>query len=443
MSASISTPHLRRTLGPVSVLLFGLAFIAPLIVFGTYGVIAQASQNTVALSYVVASIGVIFTALSYGRLVRVFPTAGSAYTYTRKMLNPNIGFMVGWAALLDYFFIPMLIWLLGASYLSLAFPDVPQWGWITGFIVSTSLLNILGIQVANRFNIILMLIQLTIITVFIALCWHYVSAINGPGGLLSVKPFFNADVPFSATMAGAAIAAYSFLGFDALSTLSEETVEPERTIPRAILLVALIGGSLYVGSSYFMYLAHPVGVFENIDGAAFEIAKTIGGDLFFAVVLTGIIIAHFAAGLSFQASVGRLLYALGRDNQLPQKLFGVLNPRYKTPVFNIVLCGAFGFVGFGLTIATATSLVNFGAFLAFTAVNLCALKLTFDRALGDKAGVLRGVLFPLIGAITSGWMLISLDADALILGSCWVVLGLVYLAFRTRMFSTAVPEPAL
>ena len=169
MSASISTPHLRRTLGPVSVLLFGLAFIAPLIVFGTYGVIAQASQNTVALSYVVASIGVIFTALSYGRLVRVFPTAGSAYTYTRKMLNPNIGFMVGWAALLDYFFIPMLIWLLGASYLSLAFPDVPQWVWITGFIVSTSLLNILGIQVANRFNIILMLIQLTIITVFIAL----------------------------------------------------------------------------------------------------------------------------------------------------------------------------------------------------------------------------------------------------------------------------------
>lgn len=172
-----------------------------------------------------------------------------------------------------------------------------------------------------------------------------------------------------------------------------------------------------------MYLAHPTGVFENTDGAAFEIAKTIGGDLFFGVVLTGIIIAHFAAGLSFQASVGRLLYALGRDNQLPQKLFGVLHPRYKTPVFNIMLSGAFGLVGFGLTIATATSLVNFGAFLAFTAVNLCALKLTFDGQVGDKVGVLRGVLFPLAGAFTSGWMLISLDQDALILGGCWVLLG--------------------
>lgn len=339
MSQSTSGASLRRSLGPFSVLLFGLAFLAPLIVFGTYGVITQASGNTTAMAYLVAATGVVFTALSYGRLVRVFPVAGSAYTYTRKMLNANLGFMVGWAALLDYFFIPMLIWLLGASYLNMAFPEVPQWVWITGFIVSTSLLNVLGIQVANRFNVLLMVVQLVIIAVFIGLCVHYIVAANGPGGLLSAKPFFNQDVPFATSMAGAAIAAYSFLGFDALSTLSEETRDPGRTLPRAILLVALIGGSVYVGSSYFMYLAHPSPTFELVDGAAFEIARMIGGDLFFAVVLTGIIVAHFAAGMSFQASVGRLLYALGRDNQLPRRLFGALHPRYKTPAFNILLCG--------------------------------------------------------------------------------------------------------
>lgn len=257
MSESIAGASLKRTLGPFSVLLFGLAFLAPLIVFGTYGVITQASGNTTAMAYLIAAIGVVFTALSYGRLVRVFPVAGSAYTYTRKMLSANLGFMVGWAALLDYFFIPMLIWLLGASYLNMAFPEVPQWVWIIGFIVSTSLLNILGIQVANRFNVLLMVAQLAIIVVFIGLCVHYIVAVNGPGGLLSAKPFFNPDVSFATSMAGAAIAAYSFLGFDALSTLSEETRDPGRTLPRAILLVALIGGSVYVGSSYFMYLAHP------------------------------------------------------------------------------------------------------------------------------------------------------------------------------------------
>lgn len=440
MSEAHSGASLKRTLGPFSVLLFGLAFLAPLIVFGTYGVISQASGNTTALSYAIASIGVIVTALSYGRLVKVFPAAGSAYTYTRKMLSPNLGFMVGWAALLDYFFIPMLIWLLGASYLSMAFVDVPQWVWILGFIVFSTVLNVLGIQVANRFNILLMVIQLAIIAVFISLCWHYIVAANGPGGLLSVKPFFNQDVPFTTTMAGAAIAAYSFLGFDALSTLSEETRDPSRTIPRAILLVALIGGVLYVGSSYFMYLAHPAMAFANVDGAAFEIARMIGGDLFFAVVLAGIIIAHFAAGLSFQASVGRLLYALGRDNQLPRKFFGVLHPRYRTPVLNILLSGAFGTVGFALTIATATSLVNFGAFVAFTAVNLCALRLTFDAAVKDGAGLLRGVILPIIGAITTGWMLVSLDKDALIMGCIWLGVGVVYLACRTSFFRSPVPD---
>ena len=149
----------------------------------------------------------------------------------------------------------------------------------------------------------------------------------------------------------------------------------------------------------------------------------IGGDLFFAVVLAGIIIAHFAAGMSFQASVGRLLYALGRDNQLPRKLFGALHPRYKTPAFNILLCGIFGCAGFALTIATATSLVNFGAFLAFSAVNLCALRLSFDTRLGDGAGLLRGVLCPLVGLVTAGWMLVSLDKEALIMGCSWLGLG--------------------
>ncbi|MFR0693503.1 APC family permease [Enterobacterales bacterium AE_CKDN230030158-1A_HGKHYDSX7] len=440
MNQSNPGASLRRTLGPFSVLLFGLAFLAPLIVFGTYGVISQASGNTTAMAYLVAATGVVFTAFSYGRLVKVFPVAGSAYTYTRKMLNANLGFMVGWAALLDYFFIPMLIWLLGASYLNMAFPEVPQWVWITGFILSTSLLNVLGIQVANRFNLLLMAVQLAIIAVFIGLCVHYIVAANGPGGLLSARPFFDPNVPFATTMAGAAIAAYSFLGFDALSTLSEETRDPGRTLPRAIVLVALIGGTIYVGSSYFMYLAHPSPTFEQVDGAAFEIARMIGGDLFFAVVLAGIIVAHFAAGMSFQASVGRLLYALGRDNQLPRKLFGVLHPRYKTPAFNILLCGVFGTAGFGLTIATATSLVNFGAFLAFTAVNLCALRLTFDARTRDGAGLLLGVLFPFIGLITAGWMLVSLDKDALIMGCGWLALGAVYLAFRTRLFRHPVPD---
>ena len=154
--SSVATQsHLKRTLGLPSVLLFGLAYMAPLIVYGTYGVLAKASDDTAALAYLLALVAIAFTALSYGKLARLYPVAGSAYTYTRKTFSAHLGFLVGWATLLDYFFLPMVIWLIGAAYLNAAFPTVPTWIWIVAFIVLTSALNIVGIELAARFNIVL------------------------------------------------------------------------------------------------------------------------------------------------------------------------------------------------------------------------------------------------------------------------------------------------
>ncbi|MFW6167990.1 MAG: amino acid permease, partial [Ralstonia sp.] len=133
--------QLRRTLGLPSVLLFGLAYMAPMIVYGTYGVLATASHGTVALAYLLALGAVIFTAMSYGRLAGIFPVAGSAYAYTRRAFNAHVGFVVGWAVLLDYLFLPMVIWLIGAAYLTSAFPGVPAWSWVLGFIVLTTIIN--------------------------------------------------------------------------------------------------------------------------------------------------------------------------------------------------------------------------------------------------------------------------------------------------------------
>ena len=182
--------HLKRTLGLPAVLLFGLAYMAPLIVYGIYGDLAKASHDTAALAYLLALIAITFTALSYGRLTRIYPVAGSAYTYTRRNFNAHIGFMIGWATLLDYFFIPMVTWLIGAAYLNTAFPLVPTWVWIVAFIVLTSAVNIVGIELAARFNIALMAVQLVVIALFIALCWHYAVAAAGPGGLALAAPLF-------------------------------------------------------------------------------------------------------------------------------------------------------------------------------------------------------------------------------------------------------------
>lgn len=433
--------HLKRSLGFPSVLLFGLAYMAPLIVYGTYGVLAQASDDTPALAYLLALVAIGFTALSYGKLARLYPVAGSAYTYTRKVFNVYTGFIVGWATLLDYFFLPMVIWLIGAAYLSAAFPQMPEWIWIIAFIVSTSALNIAGIELAARFNIALMAVQLAIVALFVALCWHYAAAAAGPGGIALAEPFFKPQVPLSATMAGAAIAAYSYLGFDAVSTLTEETIDPTRNMPRAILSIALIGGAIFVVAAYTMQLAHPSMEFADTDSAAFEVAKMIGGDLFVSVFLAGLILAQFASGISAQASVGRLLYAMGRDAILPKPIFGYIHPRLKTPVINIAISGVVGLIALALDVATSTSFINFGAFLAFTAVNLCVVRLYLSGNHGDrKMGVIGGLIVPLLGAAADIWLLVSLEPAALILGAIWFVLGFLYLCWITRLFRRPPPE---
>src|SRR5882724_12379869 len=155
--------ELRRTLGLSSVILFGLAYMTPMIVFGTFGVLAEASQGTAAGAYLIALIAILLTAYSYGRMAAIYPIAGSAYTYSRRAFDGHVGFLVGWAVLLDYFFLPMVIWLIGAAYLSAQFPGVPSWLWLIGFILLTTVLNVLGIKVAARANFVLMAFQMLVI----------------------------------------------------------------------------------------------------------------------------------------------------------------------------------------------------------------------------------------------------------------------------------------
>ncbi|MFD0474099.1 APC family permease [Nonomuraea thailandensis] len=310
-------PTLRRTLGLRSVVLFGLAYLTPLIVLGIFGVVAETTAGASPSAYALALVAMLFTALSYGRMAAAFPVAGSAYTYVRRTVDSRAGFLVGWAVLLDYFFLPMVIWLIGGSYLSAQFPSVPSWLWILAFIVLTTGLNLAGIKVADRANSLLMVFQILVLVFFVLLSAGHLISGQGAGALFDLSPFTGQGATLSTVAAGAAIAAYSFLGFDAVTTLTEETVEPTRTIPRAILLVALIGGGIFVLVSYVTQLVHPGGAFADSSAAASEIARTIGGSLFGAVFLAGLVVAQFTSGLAAQASTTRLLYAMGRDAVLP------------------------------------------------------------------------------------------------------------------------------
>jgi amino acid transporter len=242
-------------------------------------------------------------------------------------------------------------------------------------------------------------------------------------------------------MSGAAIACYSFLGFDAVSTLTEETRDPRRTIPRAIMLITLIGGLIFVGVSYFVQIAHPSFQFDNVDSAAYEIARNIGGDLFVSIFLIGLIVGQFASGLSAQASGSRLLYAMGRDGVLPKAFFGTLHERFGTPINSILLCAVVALLALKLDVTTSTSFINFGAFLAFSLVNLSVI---FHYWIGgEKKGAREFVLFllfPFIGLAADLWLMVSLDHLAVYLGLTWLAIGVVYLAVLTGGFRRQPPE---
>lgn len=432
--------RLQRTLSLGSVVLFGIAYMTPIIVLGTFGILAQATDGQVPAAYLAALIAMFFTALSYGRMAAAFPVAGSAYSYVRKAISPRLGFIAGWAVLLDYLFLPMAIWLIGAAYLGSAFPSVPQPVWVLAFIVVTSAINIVGLKLANTVNALLMLVQFLVLAAFVALCIHYIGG-DGHTPLWSLAPFTSGNLQMPLIMSGAAIACYSFLGFDAVSTLTEETRDPRRTIPKAIMLITLAGGLIFVGVSYFVQLAHPGAQFENIDAAAYEIARNIGGDVFVSVFLIGLVVGQFASGLSAQASGSRLLYAMGRDGVLPSSVFGRLSERFGTPVSSIVLCAVVALLALKLDVTTSTSFINFGAFLAFSLVNLAVI---FHYWIGGtRRGVREAVLFllcPLIGLVADVWLMVSLDRAAVILGISWLVLGCGWLAWLTGGFRRQPPE---
>jgi putrescine importer len=434
-------PTLTRTLGLRAVVLFGLAYMTPLIVLGIFGIIAETTAGATPSAYLLALGAMLFTAYSYGRMARTYPVAGSAYTYVRRAIDSRAGFLVGWAVLLDYFFLPMVIWLIGAAYLSAQFPGVPFSLWVLAFIVLTTVLNVLGIKVAQRANAVLMTFQILVLAFFVLLAVRSLVAGSGVGSLFAVTPFLNGNSTVSGIAAGAAIAAYSFLGFDAVTTLTEETRDPRRTIPRAILLVALIGGGIFVLVAYVTQLVHPGGVFEDSASAAFDIAGAIGGSLFGAVFLAGLVVAQFASGLAAQASASRLLFAMGRDAVLPRRVFGRVHPRFHTPVAGILLSGLVGLVALRLDVATSTSFINFGAFTAFTAVNLSVIALYLRRRrTGERLPVLGYVVVPAVGAAVDVWLLTNLDGTAITLGLVWLALGVVYLAVLTRGFRQPPPE---
>ncbi len=437
----MSDNSLKRTMKLHHLVIFGVAFLTPMIAYTIYGVIATTSHGVESGSICFAVIAMLFTALSYGHMAKAFPAAGSTYTYTRKAINDKLGVIAGWIVLLGYVFFPMAIWLIGASYFSAAVPAVPSWVWLVGFIVVTSLINIVGVEVGSKINFIMVSVQVVIIIAFLIFSIKAITEGMGEGTLASFSPFYNPDIDFSYTVAGAAAACYCFLGFDALTTFTEDTIDPTKNIPRSIILTLLVCGAIFLIVTYFTHLVHPSFDYANPDNAAYEIAKQVAPSIFGGIFLIGTIAGQFAAGLSAQASGARLLYAMGRDGVLPKKFFGNLNSKTQTPVNAVILTGVVALFAIFLDVTKATAYINFGGFVAFIFVNISVIVYYFVKQKQRSVkGFFMYLIFPALGALLCLYLLVHLDRIAIILGCAWTAAGIIYLLVLTKGLKEDPPE---
>ena len=422
--------RLDRQLTPISLALFGLSYICPTAIFSTFGFLQQDAHGATAAAYLTATVAILFTAFSYGRMAARFPQAGSAYTYVSKTVNSSAGSVIGWVLILDYAVVPMAICLFTAKAIEVIVPGVSYRIWVAVIAVATTAVNALGIKVTDRVNLAIMVVQVGVIVALIILCIHFLIAGPDPLGVWTAAPFVNPDTTIASVMAGAAIAAYSFLGFDAVTTLSEEAIDPTSSIPKAALFAAGASGFIYVVASFLMTLVHPSASYHDTDNAGYEILALLTGRAF-SLTFLAVIIAWVASVMCAQAGSSRLLYTMGRDGVLPD-VFAYLHPALKTPMFNIGVMGLVMLAGEWVPVETAASCVNFGAFIAFTAVNLGVIA---DHWGGTRQ--LGGGTFKLvqagIGATTTIWLLASLHKPALIVGSLWLLAGVAYLGLQRRL----------
>ena len=452
---SSNTPVLKRALSLRGLILFGLIYMVPLTIFTTYGLVTLETGGRLAPAYAITLFAMLFTALSYGVMVRAFPVAGSAFTFTRETFGPNPGFLVGWALLLDYLFLPMINFLVIGLYLGAEFPSVPQWVFVLVPLLLVMALNIIGIESIARANVLIVAAQALFVLVFVVLAVRHVGTLTGAdwmgpltGSAAYATAIADPSIGLAPLLAGAAILCLSFLGFDAVSTMSEETPHPERDIPRAILGVTVGAGVLFCALAYLGNLSMPEPRClpalqpdcDFGDTAAIDLVMRLGGDFLRIFFLSAFITGAFGSALTSQAAVSRILYTMGREGALPRRFFGKLSPRFQTPTHTIVLVSLISALALWIDLALLASVISFGALAAFSGVNASVIKHhLIDRQQRSTSDLFRYGVLPAAGLCLTGWLWTNLSTEGMTLGLTWVGMGLIYLAVLTRGFRSQPP----
>src|SRR5438034_2737824 len=445
--ATAAAPRLKRVLTLWDLIFYGIVLIQPIAPVPLYGVAQKLSDVHFVTIIWSALVEMLIKAVSYGRMAALYPTAGSAYTYVRKGLNPHLGFLAGWAMILDYLLQPLIntVWISTALH-ERYLPMVPYIVWAAIIARIMTLLNLAGIKSSARSNKVLLAVMSAVVAWFVVLAIRYLYGGQGWAGILSTQPLYNpATFDAHRVLTATSFAALTYIGFDGVTTLAEDVENPKRNVLLAVVLTCVFAG---VVSCFEAYLGARVWPdwrgFSNLETAFMDICRRVGGAILFNAMGVILIVAAFGSGLTGTLGAARLLFGMGRDGVLPKKTFGYLKPGSNTPTFNIVLIGLLAFAGavllnyVGSAYEHAGELLNFGAFLAFMGVNLATFwqfSIVFKE--GYKRHLLRDSILPLIGFLFCGLIWWNLNNLAKTVGGIWFALGIIYVGIKTRGFRSA------
>jgi putrescine importer len=444
-STSKSAPTLRRALGLWDLILYGLIVIQPTAPMPVYGVMSQRAHGHAVTTVLIAMVAMLFTAIAYGRMAQAYPSAGSAFTYVGSEIHPALGYVTGWSMAMDYMLNPIVCTILCSKFALNFFPEVPYAVFVIFFIALFTGLNLFGIRTSARINETLAAGMGIVIVIFLAAAARYVLRTPHDGLAFFTRPFYDPQTfTTSAVLGGTSLAVLTYIGFDGISTLSEEAENPRRNILLATVLVCLITGLLASVEVYAAQLVWPgAQPFPDVDTAFVHVAGRAAGAWLFLLINITLLVATVGSGMGSQLGAARLLYGMGRSNALPKSFFGAIEPGRRIPQNNVMFVGVLALAGAAvLNFERAAELLNFGALLAFMGVNAASFTRYYLR---ERQRTLGNFLPPILGFTICLLLWLNLSRPAKIAGTIWMVLGIAYGAYRTRGFrselvSFDVPE---
>ena len=430
-----ATPHLRRTLTLWQLVIIGIVTVQPIAPMGIFGSIHNIAGGHVVTTILLAMFGMLFTAISDGRMARVYPIAGSAYTYATCEIHPAVGYLAGWAMVMDYVLNPLICTAICSKLSQNVVPSVPYWAWVVFYASLMTVLNLRGIKTTARINEGMAAAMMVVIVIFFAAVAQYIFGHRPHITGFFLQPFYNPETFKSSTLFhGTSLAVLTYIGFEGLSTFSEEVQNPRRNVLLATVLVVLTTGllsSLQVYAAQLVWGPKPFPS-DMVESGFPLVARQVGGWTMFHLLNFTILFASVGSGMGAQLAASRLLYGMGRGDALPPAFFAAIEPKRRIPRNNVILVGLIAMGGaFILNFERGAELLNFGAFIAFMGINAAAFAHYYLRAERKR---LTYFLPPVLGFLICAFIWWNLGRTAKIAGTVWLIVGLAYGFWRTRAF---------